>query len=66
MIRSRPQPPAQKELDFEFDLGEFYEEEVLRRTTKGMAPVDVNYIEIDDDDYIFIPTGIEDEDDTRS
>lgn len=61
VIKSRPLPPAQKELDFEVDLSEFDDEEVLRKTTKDIPVVDVNYIDFDD--YFWVPPGTLDQDD---
>jgi hypothetical protein len=55
IIRSRPLPP-QKELDFEIDLSQFDDEEVLRKTSGG---VDVNYIDFDD--YFWTPTSEQDD-----
>ena len=60
VIRSRPEPPAQKELDFEIDLSQFdTDDEVLRKTTKGVP--DVNYVDFDE--YEWFPPGTSDEDD---
>jgi hypothetical protein len=58
VIRSRPAPPQQKELDFEIDLSQFDDEEVLRKTTGN---VDVNYIDFDE--FEWYPPGTSDEDD---
>lgn len=62
VIKSRPAPPAQKELDFEIDLTQFdTDDEVLRKTTKGVP--DVNHIEFDDYEWYPAPHGTSDEDD---
>jgi hypothetical protein len=63
-IRSRPLPPAQKELDFEIDLSQFDpDDEVLRKTTKDVPVPDVTYTDVDDYDYFWVPPGTLDEDD---
>jgi hypothetical protein len=57
MIKSRPDPKkpspvTEEELDqFEQVWADFLgdDEEVIRRTTRGMPPVDINYIEFGDD-----------------
>jgi hypothetical protein len=63
VIKTRPEPPAQKELDFEIDLSQFdADDEVLRKTSQGV--VDVNYIDFDD--YYWTPgTSTEDDDGHR-